>query len=101
MARTRTITRPAYPSTWQVAETARVRGAVLTPGRLVRITRDRGTYAFVRHVTNTATGAAWLDVRDTTTGALRAFYVDRVRTVRQKRAAARPAARTARTAAAA
>lgn len=78
-------TRPTVPADWHVTETARVRGAVLVPGRVVRITGERGAYAFLRHVTNVRTGAAWLDVRDLSTGALRAFHADRVRSVKRGR----------------
>jgi hypothetical protein len=84
--------RPTVPAHWHVAEVARVRGKVLTPGRVVRIKGERGAFAFLRHVTNTRTGAEWLDVRDTTTGALRAFHADRVRTVTRGTVPATPVA---------
>lgn len=74
-------TRATVPSSWHVSEAARVNGRVLAPGRVLRVQGDRGTYAFLRHVRNVDTGAEWLDVRDVATGALRAFYADRVRTV--------------------
>ena len=80
----RKITRASVPATWHVAEVARVRGATLLPGRVVRVRGDRARYAFVRHVRNTATGAEWLDVRDVATGALRAFHVHRIATVTRK-----------------
>jgi hypothetical protein len=85
------------PATWDVAEVARVRGKVLTPGRVVRVAdRDGrmmpGRFAFLRHVRNTATGAEWLDVRDLATGALRAFHADRVRTVTRRTVPAVPVA---------
>jgi len=86
----RKLTRAAVPASWHVSEVARVRGAVLTPGRVVRITRERGTFAFLRHVVNVDSGAEWIDVRETSTGALRAFRVDRVRTVTRKTVAAAP-----------
>jgi hypothetical protein len=85
-------TRATVPASWDVAEVARVRGKVLTPGRIVRIRGERGSFAFVRHVRNVDTGAEWLDVRDVTTGALRAFYADRVRTVTGKRTRVTPVA---------
>jgi hypothetical protein len=49
-------TRPTVPAHWTVAEVARVKGASLTPGRQLRITGERGTFVFLRHVTNTAHG---------------------------------------------
>lgn len=81
---TRRYTRATVPAHWHVADVARVRGKVLTPGRVLRVTRERGTFAFLRHVRNANTGAEWLDVRDTASGALRAFHVDRVRTVTRR-----------------
>lgn len=89
---TRRFTRPSVPAHWHVAEVARVRGAVLTPGRQLRITRERGTFAFLRHVRNEHTGTEWIDVRDAN-GAMRAFRVERVRSV--KRTSARLTARRA------
>jgi len=100
---TRRNTRPAVPAAWHVAEVARVRGQVLTPGRGLRIRGERGTFTFLRHVTNTATGAEWIDVRDGN-GAMRAFYADRVTRVLRPSTTARrvrPAATTTRTAVAA
>lgn len=92
------ITRATVPAHWHVAEVARVRGQVLTPGRELRIRGERGAFAFVRHVANAHTGTEWLDVRDAN-GALRAFRADRVsRVARSQRM--RPA-RTGRTVAAA
>jgi len=88
----RKYTRATVPAHWDVAEVARVNGKVLTPGRVIRIRGDRGAYAFLRHVRNTSTGAEWLDVRDTATGALRAFHADRVRLVTRKTAPAVPVA---------
>jgi hypothetical protein len=88
----RKYTRATVPASWSVAEVARVRGSVLTPGRIVRITGVPGTFAFLRHVRNVDTGAEWLDVRDTTTGALRAFRADKVRTVTRKTTRVTPVA---------
>lgn len=90
-------TRATVPASWHVAEVARVNGKVLTPGRVIRVTdRDGrilpGRFAFLRHVRNVDTGAEWLDVRDTATGALRAFYADRVRTVTRKTTRVTPVA---------
>lgn len=76
--------RPTVPASWHVAEVARVRGKVLTPGRVLRVRGDRARYAFLRHVRNVDTGAEWLDVRDLTTGALRAFYAERVSVVTRR-----------------
>jgi hypothetical protein len=75
-------TRPTHPAHWHVASAARVNGKVLLPGRVLRFRGERGTFAFVRHVTNTRTGSEWLDVRDTVTGALRAFPITGERGVR-------------------
>jgi hypothetical protein len=76
-------TRPTHPAHWHVSSDARVNGKVLQPGRVLRIRNQRGTFAFVRHVRNTVTGAEWLDVRDAN-GALRAFRVEDVRVVTRK-----------------
>lgn len=85
---TRKYARPTVPASWHVAEVARVRGQVLTPGRGVRVSRERGTFAFLRHVTNTATGTEWIDVRDAN-GAMRAFRTDRVTRVLRSSTTAR------------
>lgn len=93
----RKYTRAVVPAHWTVAEVARVRGQVLTPGRELKVSGERGTFRFVRHVTNTRTGAAWLDVYGGPPGheCLRAFYVDRVtrvaRTQRMRQATGRAA----------
>jgi hypothetical protein len=79
----RKYTRPTVPAHWQVAEVARVNGQVLTPGRMLKVKGERGTFAFLRHVTNTHTGTAWIDVRDAS-GALRAFRAERVSRVLRK-----------------
>jgi hypothetical protein len=89
-----TNTRATVPAHWTVAEVARVRGQVLTPGRELKVKGERGTFRFVRHVTNTRTGAEWLDVYGGPAGheCLRAFYaakvtmVKRARTMRPSRA---------------
>lgn len=81
---TRKVTRATVPASWHISEVARVNGRVLAPGRVLRISRERGTFAFLRHVRNVDTGAEWLDVREVATGALRAFRVDRVRTVTRR-----------------
>lgn len=83
----RTTTTTATPAHWDVADVARVRGQVLTPGRELRIRGERGTFRFVRHVTNARTGAAWLDVYGGQAGheCLRAFRADRVTTVKRAR----------------
>lgn len=82
-----TLTRATVPADWSVAEVARVRGQVLTPGRELRIRGERGTFRFVRHVRNTRTGAEWLDVYGGAPGheCLRAFYVGRVASVKRAR----------------
>lgn len=94
---TRKHARPTVPASWHVAEVARVRGQVLTPGRGLRIRGQRGTFTFLRHVVNTDTGGEWLDVRDAN-GAMRAFRVDAVTRVLRASTTARrprPAARAA------
>lgn len=80
----RKYTRATVPADWVVAEVARVRGQVLTPGRELRITGERGTFAFLRHVRNVRTGGEWLDVRDGN-GAMRAFRAERVARVARSR----------------
>lgn len=87
MSRTTRTTRPTTPAHWAVAEVARVRGQVLTPGRELKIKGERGTFRFVRHVTNTRTGVEWLDVYGGPSGheCLRAFYAARVATVKRSR----------------
>jgi hypothetical protein len=83
----RTYTRAAVPAHWQVAEVARVRGQVLTPGRELKVKGERGTFRFVRHVTNTRTGAEWIDVYGGAAGheTMRAFYADKVTRVSRSR----------------
>lgn len=84
----RKYTRPAVPACWHVAEVARVRGQVLTPGRGLRIRGERGTFTFLRHVRNVETGGEWLDVRDGN-GAMRAFRAERVSRVLRPTTSAR------------
>lgn len=64
-----------------------MRGQSLTPGREIRVRGERGTFRFVRHVTNTRTGAEWLDVYGGQVGheCLRAFRPDRVAVVKRAR----------------
>lgn len=69
----------AVPAHWTCADAVRLRGREVRPGVALRIRGERGTFRFVRHVV-TASGAEWLDVRDAN-GALRAFYVDRVKSI--------------------
>lgn len=88
----RKYNRPTVPASWHVAEVARVRGNVLTPGRVLRVSGERGAFAFLRHVRNVDTGAEWLDVRDVASGALRAFHAERVRTVTRRTAPVVPVA---------
>lgn len=84
-----TLARGTVPAHWQVAEAAKLRGRVVRPGMALKIRGERGTFRFVRHVTLTTSGREWVDVRDAG-GALRAFYVDRVRSVPRNAPAARP-----------
>jgi hypothetical protein len=68
---------------WQVSDTVRLRGKVLTPGRELRIRGQRGRFRFVKAVHNTRTGAEWIDVFGGPKGyeTLRSFRRDRVAAV--------------------
>ena len=58
----RRYTRATVPTHWHVAEVARVRGQVLTPGRELRVRGERGRFRFVRHVRNVHLDTEWIDV---------------------------------------
>jgi len=92
----RKYTRAVVPAHWTVAEVARVRGQVLTPGRELKVSGERGAFRFVRHVTNVRTGATWLDVYGGAPGheTMRAFYPERVTRVSRSQSM-RPTSRTA------
>lgn len=86
----RKYTRPTTPPAWEVADAVRLRGRDIRPGMILRITGERGTFTFTRHVVNTATGAEWIDTRDAG-GGWRSFRPERVRSVPRRQPAAREA----------
>ena len=82
-------TRPTVPASWACADAIRLRGREVRPGTVLRITGERGTFTFTRHVTTLA-GAEWIDVRDAG-GGWRSFRPERVRSIPRRQ----PATRTA------
>lgn len=88
---------------WQVTDTVRVNGRHVSVGTELAIRGERGAFRFVKHVTNTATGKAWVDVYGGPKGheTIRSFYVGRIRTVRNRRTMRPATGRAARTAVAA
>lgn len=81
------MTRTRVPAHWQVAEAVRLRNREVRPGTTLKITGERGTFAFLRHVT-LPDGREWIDTRDAG-GGWRSFRPERVRSIprRQGRAA--------------
>jgi hypothetical protein len=75
-----------YPESWVVETTTRINGRLVVPGQALRISGERGTFRFVKHVLNTASGAEWISVIGGPSGveSWRDFRPDRVKTVHRK-----------------
>jgi hypothetical protein len=85
----RKYTRPTTPPTWTCADAVRLRGREVRPGMVVRITGERGTFVFTRHV-SLPDGREWIDVRDAG-GGWRSFRPERVRSIPRRQPVARVA----------
>lgn len=74
------------PAHWAVSTDVRINGRVVEVDTECSIKNERGRFRFIREVTDTKTGAVWLDFIGGAKGCpmFRSFHADRVKTVHWK-----------------